>query len=121
VWRDIGRKLLRARVLTPLDLDTVGAYGEAASLARACAATIARDGRTVSTPQGLRRHPDLTTMEHAGAAMRALGARLGLAPGDRLRLKVTTVIAASTDEDFFFGPRMTPAPTGTHGRRGRRR
>ena len=108
VWRDIGRRLVDARLLTMLDLPALARYCHLTSLARDCERVIASEGRTLMTSQGRGRNPEVVTWEHANIELRRLESRLGLSALDRQRLKVQT-IAPSAENDtidrLILGPR----------------
>lgn len=82
-WRRIIPALTARRILTETDMATVESYCLAVGTVRRAQATIAREGDTVETAQGSKRHPAFTTMTQMMAEMRRLAAELGLTPASR--------------------------------------
>lgn len=82
-WRRILPPLIKRRILTDTDLATVESYCLAVGTVRRCQAAIADEGDTVSTKEGVKRHPAFTTMAQMMSEMRRLAAELGLTPASR--------------------------------------
>ncbi len=88
VWNRTYAELARNHLVTELDLPTLEAYAMAVANLRSAQAEIDRDGITVQSPQGLKKHPALTVLNEATRAINSLGSSLGLNPTARLRLDV---------------------------------
>jgi len=84
-WKRILPSLIKRKVLTDTDMGTVEAYCLAAGTVRRSQATIAREGDTVETNTGTKRHPAFQTMFQALTEQRRLAAELGLTPASRMK------------------------------------
>ena len=102
LWRELAPELVKVSALTSLDLDRLADYCTVRATVLECEAVIALEGRTIATPQGRKRHPEMVTLEHARAELRALSGLLGLSPSDRARLKLPPAPTDSDDEAVRF-------------------
>jgi P27 family predicted phage terminase small subunit len=112
-WSRIVRLVFDLAILTPLDLGALAAFAMARDRALEAEREVARDGATIETPQGRRRHPALLTLERAWADVRRYESLFGLNPSARrsLRMSETTPIevAKTAQHQRFFGTRTSPA------------
>lgn len=82
-WKRVLPSLIKRRILTDTDMASVEAYCLAVGTIRRCQATIAREGDTVETNAGTKRHPAFQTLGQMMTEMRRLAAELGLTPASR--------------------------------------
>ncbi|MEA1831730.1 phage terminase small subunit P27 family [Methylobacterium durans] len=82
-WRRVLPSLIQRRILTDTDMATVESYCLAVGTIRRCQITIAREGDTVETNTGSKRHPAFQTLGQMMTEMRRLAAELGLTPASR--------------------------------------
>ena len=92
-WKRVAPILVARRVLTDADLGTLEGYCVATGTVRACEVEIARDGVTIDTPTGRKRHPATGIQSAALQSARLAANELGLTPVSRSRP------AIRTDED----------------------
>jgi P27 family predicted phage terminase small subunit len=90
IWRKLAPALVAAELLTENDLGAFESYCVIYARALDAEAVVAVEGRTVTTQQGLKRHPELVTAEKARADMRKYEQLFGLSPSDRARLRIPT-------------------------------
>lgn len=88
IWRRVARLLVASELLTANDLDTFEGYVVVYARALDAEAVVATEGRTVTTPQGLKRHPELVTAERARSDMRRYEKLFGMSPADRAGLRL---------------------------------
>lgn len=88
VWKRVAPTLVAAELLTANDLGTFESYVVIYARALDSEAVVARDGRTIETPQGMKRHPELMTAERARADMRKYEKLFGMSPADRAGLRL---------------------------------
>ena len=100
IWRRTAKRLIALGVLTENDLGALESYCLAYERAIEAEAVIRIDGRTVSTPQGMKRHPELLTAEKARSDMRKYEALFGMSPSDRAKLRVKPKEAAPTADPW---------------------
>lgn len=82
-WRRIVPHLIKRQILTETDMATVETYVLAVGTLRRAQETIAAEGDTVSTKEGIKRHPAFTTLTQMMSEVRRLAAELGLTPASR--------------------------------------
>jgi P27 family predicted phage terminase small subunit len=111
-WRRIADNLFELGILTPLDLGALEAYSIARDRALEAELELARDGRTIKTPQGLRRHPACVTAEKAWADCRRYEMLFGLTPSARRSLRMSEKDpideANAARNERFFRARKRP-------------
>lgn len=100
LWREKVLLLMELDLLTDADLASLEGYVLAHERAIEAERVIARDGRTVTTAQGMKRHPELITAEKARADMRRYETEFGLTPSARLRMRQPPKPKESTDNAF---------------------
>lgn len=77
-----------AGVIASIDAQTVAAYVTQLELYEKATADLAREGLTVTTPQGmLRVNPTLTAQQRTLDSLHKVGKQLGLTPASRNRVK----------------------------------
>lgn len=86
-WRRVARHLITVKLLTDGDLFALEGYVLAYERATEAEAIVRTEGRTVTTSQGKKRHPELVTAEKARADMRRYEQEFGLTPSARTRVK----------------------------------
>jgi P27 family predicted phage terminase small subunit len=84
-WKRIVPHLVKRRILTETDIATVEAYCLAVGTVRRCQSMISREGDTIETNTGIKRHPAFQTLGQMMTEMRRLAAELGLTPASRLK------------------------------------
>jgi P27 family predicted phage terminase small subunit len=88
-WTELVPELLRLRLLTIVDGDTLAAYCQAWAEFRLATVTLTKQGRTFKTSTGyLTPHPAVAQQRSAWAAIRAFASLFGLDPSSRSRLRV---------------------------------
>lgn len=87
-WRIIGKRLHDAELLTAQDLPSLEAYCVVRARALEAEAVVAMEGRTITTPQGMKRHPELVTAEKAWDDCRRYEQLFGLSPSARRGLGI---------------------------------
>lgn len=88
-WQWYAPRLIGSKTLTETDLHNLEAFCSAYSRWREGEKDIAKNGITVSTPQGgIAKNPSVTVVNEALKQMATFGAALGLDPASRSRIKV---------------------------------
>ena len=105
IWRETAKRLVAIDLLTASDLGALEAYCRAFARAIEAEAVVEREGRTIKSSQGRKRHPELITAERAWSEMRAYESRFGLTPADRARLRVKEHDDGDETAAFLFGAR----------------
>ena len=91
IWDQKAALLVSMNLLTAADLASLEGYCLAHERAIEAEAVVAKDGRTVQTAQGIKRHPELLTAEKARGDMRRYEQEFGLTPSARARLRQPVV------------------------------
>lgn len=89
-WFVVLPDLVARRVLEPAVMSSVEAYCLAVGALRECQGIIAREGHTVSTPGGPKRHPASIAAAQFLSEQRRWAAELGLTPASRGRAASST-------------------------------
>ncbi|MGI8783378.1 MAG: phage terminase small subunit P27 family [Acidobacteriota bacterium] len=90
-WRRVSKQLRKVQLLTESDFNALEAYCLTRARALEAEAVIATDGRTITTPQGARRHPELLTAERAWADCRKFEQAFAMTPAARRGMDLSTV------------------------------
>ncbi len=98
-WDAIVPELMRLELLKSIDIGSLTLLCEAWSRWKESDRILRKEGQTVQTPQGVKRHPALVTAETAEKAYRAWASEFGLTPSAEARLKP---IERPTDDDNPF-------------------
>lgn len=109
-WTRLAKLLHAMRIITPQDLPELEAFAIARGRAIDAEAVLAREGRTIATPQGPKRHPELLTAEKSWADARRYAELFGLSPSARRSLGVQEPPAEDVNpfddiEKYFGGAR----------------
>lgn len=95
-WTRLAPELERLGLLTHLDRATFAAYCQAWAWVRRYEEIVAKEGMVIPGHRGVpRKHPLLSALNAATAAVRALGCEFGLTPVSRSRISLPT----ATDGD----------------------
>lgn len=86
-WKSAGAMLVKAGMLTELDLDALASYSQAWSTWREAIDSVSKAGQFVEGENGPKKHPAQQIAETAHKTMLALQERLGLLPLARQRLR----------------------------------
>lgn len=87
-WWRVVPDLEKAGVTCRVEAAALGCYCQAVSRLRAAEAQIARDGITIVTPVGLRKHPAVTVADRAMVLVRSFAMDFGITPASRSRVAV---------------------------------
>lgn len=112
-WTRAASQLCDVQLLTASDLNALEGYCHARSRALQAEADVEKDGQTTTTPQGIKRHPSMVTLEKAWADCRRYEGVFGMSPSARNGLDIPnkplwTNPFADLDEEHFFGPLENP-------------
>ncbi|WP_036264431.1 phage terminase small subunit P27 family [Methylocapsa aurea] len=97
-WKRVAPILVERNVLTEADLPTLESYCCSVGTIRECQTQISRDGITVVTPHGIKRHPAVGIQNAAQTTARLLANELGLTPVSRSRPSVRDQMPEGEDD-----------------------
>ena len=87
VWRRTVKELEPLRLLSPLDLDTLAGFCDAAAFTKDTRDLLVADGLTRRGQRGeMVKHPAFQVWRQSISMVESLGSTLGLNPSSRLRL-----------------------------------
>lgn len=98
-WDAIVPELVRLELLKSIDIGSLTLLCETWARWQEANRIISKEGQTVTSPQGVKRHPALLTAESAEKAYRAWATEFGLTPSAEARLKP---VDRPTDDDNPF-------------------
>ena len=100
-WNRLAPILERMRVLTEADVDALMLYCRECQVYSDAEKMIRRDGITMETEQGLKKHPAVTVLHEAATHMRNLMASFGMTPSSRASVdKLEERAPGSAWDDF---------------------
>lgn len=86
-WRRVVPDLEAAGVTSRVEATALGAYCQAVSRLRKAEAEIFRDGITIMTESGLKKHPAVGVAERSMVIIRAFASEFGMTPASRSKVK----------------------------------
>lgn len=86
-WWRVVPDLDTAGVTSRVEATALGAYCLAVSRLRKAQAEVFRDGLTIMTEGGLRKHPAISIIERAEATIKAFAAEFGMTPASRSKVQ----------------------------------
>ena len=103
-WKYYAPRLVKVRVLTALDRETLAVFCTAAARRAKAEIEIAKTGEVVKSPAGFATvNPWVNIATKAAELMLRYGQELGLSPASRTRIKVQpTTQPATSGKDRFF-------------------
>ena len=100
-WKRVAPKLRRMQVLSEADVDALMLYCRECQVYSDAEKTIRREGITMETAQGLKKHPAVTVLHEAATHMRNLMASFGMTPSSRASVdKLEERAPGSAWDDF---------------------
>ena len=91
VWEICAKDLASRGVLAEVDTTTLERFVDLNAIVRNALAEVRRDGATISTDQGLRKHPAWVIAGEAQRLLLAIGRELGLSPSARKAINAPTI------------------------------
>jgi P27 family predicted phage terminase small subunit len=99
-WARVVPDLEGAGVTSRVESTALGAYCQAVSRLRKAEAEIFRDGITIMTDSGLKKHPAVGIAERAALIMAKLASEFGMTPASRSRVTAKPTNEAKPDAEF---------------------
>jgi P27 family predicted phage terminase small subunit len=86
-WQRVAAELDLAGVTSQVEATALACYCQAVSRLRKAEAEIFRDGITIMTEGGLKKHPSVTIAKEAMLVIRAFAAEFGMTPASRSKVQ----------------------------------
>lgn len=99
-WWRVMPDLEKSGVAARVEATSLACYCQAVSRLRKAEEQIARDGITVSTPQGVKKHPAVNIAERAAALIRLFASDFGMTPASRSRVQAIPNAEQKPDNEF---------------------
>lgn len=100
-WSRVAPKLRRMHVLSEADVDALMLYCRECQVYAEAERLIARDGVTIDTEQGIKKHPAVTVLHEAATQMRNLMQSFGMTPASRASVEKLEERAPGSAWDDF--------------------
>lgn len=99
-WRRVVPDLDSSGVTSRVEASALGCYCQAVSRLRKAEAEIFRDGITIMTESGLKKHPAVNIARESMAVIRAFAAEFGMTPASRSKVSAHPEAEAEPDNEF---------------------
>jgi P27 family predicted phage terminase small subunit len=99
-WRRIAPELVKLKCLTRSDQAALALYCQAIADVEELREVLGKEGWTLTTPQGVKKHPAASAYNEACTRVRAFSLEFGLTPSARTRIKVDAKKSADPLGDF---------------------
>jgi P27 family predicted phage terminase small subunit len=99
-WRRVVPDLEDAGVTSRVEATALAAYCQAVSRLRKAEAEIFKDGITIMTAQGLKKHPSVSIAERSMLIIRAFASEFGMTPASRSKVQARPGVEPNSENAF---------------------